>query len=334
MEPNEVFPEPQWQALLSLLDAVVPSVKVADPVAAHDNNHIGISQEEFDEYYHDIRNRMKHPPSKEGFRDYLAVRPSDNPLFVKSIKKLIGALSPGPKLQLYRTLSLMMTRLGSLISTGYFTSFNRQSLTVRESILRSWRHSWFFVWPTLAKTFVKLGTMIWGQSDPVFQRLSNFDLRPHSEPGPAFDFNFMKFDAAPEPAHIETDIVIVGTGCGGGVCAKTLAEAGHRVLVVDKGYYLPPSQLPIGLESMEMIFEGKAGSLSNVDGSMVLSAGSCWGGGGTVNWAASLPTTSCSNAPKGSGGVLKLACRTQPRSTTVEVGVQLAAGNLRSKARP
>ncbi|KAI0839993.1 long-chain fatty alcohol dehydrogenase [Hypoxylon sp. FL0890] len=292
MASETAFPEPQLQALLTLLDAAVPSVKVVDS-SATDNDHLCISQEEFDGYYHDIKRSMKCPPSKEAFRDYLAVRPSDNPLFVKLIRKIMNGLSTGPKLRLYRILSLMMTRLGSLISTGYFTPFNSQSITVREAILRSWRQSWFFIWPMLARTIVRLAAMTWSRSDPIFHGLSAFKgyrINSSSEPAAAFDFNFMKFDASPEPASIETDILVVGSGCGGGVCAKVLAEAGHRVLVVDKGYYMPPSQLPIGAESVELLFEGRTGGLSNVDGSMVLAAGSCWGGGGTVNWSASMPT--------------------------------------------
>ncbi|KAI2778639.1 long-chain fatty alcohol dehydrogenase [Daldinia loculata] len=288
MELEKDFPRPQWHALLSLLDATVPPILVSDSSSTHDD-YLYISQEEFDRHYHDIRRRLKHPPSKTAFQEYLAARPSDNPTFVKCIRKTIGALSPGPRMQLYRALGLMMTRLGSLISTGYFTPFNRQSVTVREAILRSWRSSWLFIWTMLGRTFVQLGTMTWSQTDPLFHGLSDYVADPHSEPGPTIDFNFMNFDATPEPIHIETGIVIVGSGCGGGVCAKVLAEAGYRVLVVDKGYYMPPNQLPVGADSTELLFEGESGGLSTVDGSVVIAAGSCWGGGGTVNWAVSLP---------------------------------------------
>ncbi|KAI1410737.1 long-chain fatty alcohol dehydrogenase [Hypoxylon sp. FL1857] len=292
MASDSSFSEPQWQALFMLLDAVVPSIKVVDSLVTR-NGHICISQEDFDNYYHEIRRRMKHPPSKEMFQDYLAVRPSNNPVFIKRIKKAMNSLGPGQKLQLSRILSFMMTRLGSLISTGYLTPFNDQPVTVRDAIIRSWRNSWFYLWPMLARTFIQLGTMTWSQSEPMLQGLSGFKgyiEDPPSEPAPAIDFNFMKFDASPKPAVVETDIVVIGSGCGGGVCAKVLAEAGHRVLVVDKGYYMPPSQLPVGPDSPEMLFEGENGGLPNVDGSMFLAAGSCWGGGGTVNWSASMPT--------------------------------------------
>ena len=60
----------------------------------------------------------------------------------------------------------------------------------------------------------------------------------------AFDFNFVQFPSGNTPFEIETDVVIVGSGVGGGVSAKNIAEAGHSVLVLDKAYYFRPDQLP------------------------------------------------------------------------------------------
>lgn len=85
-------------------------------------------------------------------------------------------------------------------------------------------------------------------------------------------------------------MVIVGSGCGGAVAARNLATAGHRVLVVDKGHYYPPSQLPMTeMEGGVHLFENGGADFTE-DGSASLLTGSTWGGGGTVNWSASLQT--------------------------------------------
>lgn len=83
-------------------------------------------------------------------------------------------------------------------------------------------------------------------------------------------------------------MVIVGSGCGAGVCAKNLAEAGHRVLVVDKSYHFDASSFPMAAgEAFFNLLEGGATTGSD-DNSISVVAGSCFGGGGTVNWSASL----------------------------------------------
>lgn len=63
--------------------------------------------------------------------------------------------------------------------------------------------------------------------------------------GEGYEYNFIQLPPGDDHEIIDTDVVIVGSGCGGGVCAKELAEAGLRVLVVDKGYYWSPEYLPM-----------------------------------------------------------------------------------------
>ena len=89
---------------------------------------------------------------------------------------------------------------------------------------------------------------------------------------------------------MEIDALIVGSGCGGGVCAKNLAEAGHKVIVADKAFYFPPKHLPMSqLDAAVHLFRNGGADVSE-DGSIGCLSGQAWGGGGTINWSASLQT--------------------------------------------
>lgn len=115
-------------------------------------------------------------------------------------------------------------------------------------------------------------------------------ISSHYEPGPHYEYEFMQFPTGSDPEIVETDVVIVGSGCGGAVCAKNLAGAGNRVLVVDKAYYYPPSQLPMTEENAGVHLFDNGGAIVTDDSSLTVISGSSWGGGGTVNWSASLQT--------------------------------------------
>ncbi len=83
---------------------------------------------------------------------------------------------------------------------------------------------------------------------------------------------------------LEADVVIVGSGAGGGVVACDLAEAGRSVVVLEAGPFVSEPSMPTGeLAAFERLYLDH-GTTSATDTAVAILAGSCVGGGTVVNW--------------------------------------------------
>lgn len=96
--------------------------------------------------------------------------------------------------------------------------------------------------------------------------------------------------AAGDDLVLSADVVVVGSGAGGGVIAGTLAQAGKDVVVLEAGGYFNESDFN-GLElwAYEHLYRG-GGITQTAEGTVAILAGSCMGGGTTVNWTNCLRT--------------------------------------------
>jgi hypothetical protein len=109
--------------------------------------------------------------------------------------------------------------------------------------------------------------------------------------GKTYEFQFETFPEGKTPFTVDTDVIIIGSGCGGGVAAKNLSEAGHKVLVVEKAYHFKAESLPMSdLAASVHLYENGQVLPSDSGGIGGIYAGATWGGGGAVNWSACLQT--------------------------------------------
>ncbi|HEY2768441.1 MAG TPA: GMC family oxidoreductase N-terminal domain-containing protein, partial [Solirubrobacteraceae bacterium] len=91
------------------------------------------------------------------------------------------------------------------------------------------------------------------------------------------------------PTRLECDVVIVGSGAGGGAAAGVLSAAGLDVIVIETGDYYDDEDFD-GSELGAITRYYMAAPAATHDQSVALLAGSCLGGGTVVNYSTSFRT--------------------------------------------
>jgi choline dehydrogenase-like flavoprotein len=90
--------------------------------------------------------------------------------------------------------------------------------------------------------------------------------------------------------ELTADAVVIGSGAGGGVIAARLAQAGHRVVVLEAGGYYDEEDFDqIELHAYRNTF-WRGGPTPTADMNLTLQAGAALGGGTTINWTNCLRT--------------------------------------------
>jgi choline dehydrogenase-like flavoprotein len=93
-------------------------------------------------------------------------------------------------------------------------------------------------------------------------------------------------DVAPAeaPLVLEADVVVVGSGSGGGVVAGELAQAGLDVVVLEAGGHREEADFPADELSALRDMYWRGGLQLTDDGNVAIVAGATLGGGSTINW--------------------------------------------------
>ena len=284
------FTELQWKSFFALADAVVPAIHTS--ATSRSSKNLVVSDAEYNSAVVGLNNLISGPDANSIATRYLQEDASSNPLFRSTAERILSDhVHDEGRNGVGLILNALNTRAGSLILTGSTTPIQDQPVEFRERVFRGWDTSRL---PPLRTVYRGLSAIIkktWVMTSPTIGSVLGFPRVPvHGKPAAGFEYEFLQLPPGEKPEVIETDVVIIGSGCGGSVAAKNLAEAGHRVLVVEKSYSYPSTAFPMGPnEGFVNMFEN-GGAIFSDDSSMAVLAGSTWGGGGTVNWSASLQT--------------------------------------------
>ena len=92
------------------------------------------------------------------------------------------------------------------------------------------------------------------------------------------------------PLELEADVVIVGTGAGGGTAAETLSKAGLSVVLLEAGPLKTSSQFDMQERAAYRDLYQEGTGRGTKDGGMVILQGRSVGGSTTVNWTSSFRT--------------------------------------------
>lgn len=204
---------------------------------------------------------------------------------------VLGMLGEADRRDLVRLLDLLASPVLGATWAGPPRPLASLTSDQRLTLLTHWRESRFL---TLRKGFQGLKKLLCflayadleGSANPNWEALGY--PGPLDEPPTTRPRLEVLRPAAGE--RLSCDVVVVGSGAGGGLAAGLLAEAGHEVILVDKGLYLEGEELN-QLEGWMLgcLYE-RGGTLTSVDGGIHVLAGSGLGGGTTVNWTASFRT--------------------------------------------
>lgn len=196
------------------------------------------------------------------------------------------------KRELKLLLNAFETSVFNGVMSGQWSALSQMPLANRERVLMGWGNSSLFL---RRKAFQGLKRVILfvaytnppsGANHPLWQEIG-YSGKPNGGTPPA---DTLQPYRVLHDTTLTTDVLVIGSGAGGGVVAGELSAAGYEVLVVEKGgFYTEADYDGSERKANETLFE-KYGSLTTADTSMMVLAGATLGGGTVINWNASFRT--------------------------------------------
>ncbi|CAO3607199.1 unnamed protein product [Cunninghamella echinulata] len=196
--------------------------------------------------------------------------------------------------QILTVLSLLNTSVGSYLLTGHMKSFSSLSRQQREAVLLKWKNSSLVPIRQLYRIF---GIMVlhtnYGFDDALRKSIGypyTVGIHPSTTTTTSSAYHMLTLEEAKtlQNENKHYDVIIIGSGAGGGVMASQVSSSGKSVLVIEKGTYYQDHEMgPDEANGFNKFYESK-GLFTSLDGNLAIAAGSTFGGGTTVNWSASL----------------------------------------------
>jgi choline dehydrogenase-like flavoprotein len=205
----------------------------------------------------------------------------------QAIIDLLSGMKKEDQAQFEQLLQLISTPLLGLTWFGPLKGAQDLTPAQRQKMLLSWSGSSISDIRNIFGTLKKLcGIIQFGANDNHWQ---NIDYQLVNQ-NVAIENSPIRPLVLDKDTVLDCDVVIVGSGSGGGLVAAQLAAKGQKVIVVEKGIYLRDHEYTQReLQMINTLYEGK-GLVTTKDGSVSILAGSTLGGGTTVNWAGALRT--------------------------------------------
>ncbi len=204
-------------------------------------------------------------------------------------------LAPEQGADFHRLLSTVENPLLNLVLTGRPSRFSRLSPDARERYLLGWARSrlpvkrqGFHAIKRLTE-FLFYAKLMDGGRNPNWSALGydGPDDAERARQRHPEELTIVPFVPQQETT-LQADVCVVGSGAGGGVIAAKLAQAGHKVTVLEAGgYRTPDSFTQREAEAYDTMFQGH-GVLTTKDLAFGVLAGQTAGGSTTINWMIAL----------------------------------------------
>jgi len=210
-------------------------------------------------------------------------------------EQALGSLvDPAQIDQLRLVLRLLDSRAGGLLLAGRPVRFTALRPTSRDAYLRAWVQHRVPLLRSAASVFRKLLSFLayadaeTPADSKVRDRLKEigYDAKPNkvtTQPT-----GLVAFDPG-SATRIGIEVLVIGSGAGGGSVARDLAKAGREVLVIEAGALYDERTFPTReLDAYQRLYLD-SGFTASSDAHIAILAGGTVGGGTTVNWMTSIP---------------------------------------------